>query len=52
MNWNGAYQERSPLGVLHSAPHEYYSMSQVMGFGFGDFQERCHRLDTYSGRLQ
>jgi hypothetical protein len=31
----GAYQERSPLGVLRSAPHEYYSESLVMAYGFG-----------------
>ena len=31
----GVYQERSPLGVLRSAPHEYYSESLVMAYGFG-----------------
>ena len=31
---NGAYQERSPLRVLLSAPHELYSESSVMGFCF------------------
>jgi len=31
----GAYQERSPLGVLRSAPHESYSESLVMDYGFG-----------------
>jgi len=31
----GAYQERSPLGVLLSAPHESYCVSLVTGFGFG-----------------
>jgi hypothetical protein len=31
----GAYQERSPLGVLCSAPHESYSESMVMDYGFG-----------------
>ena len=30
----GAYQERSPLRVLLSAPHELYSESSVMGFCF------------------
>ena len=31
----GAYQERSPLGVLRSAPHESYSESLLMDYGFG-----------------
>ena len=31
---DGAYQERSPLRVLLSAPHELYSESSVMGFCF------------------
>ena len=31
---SGAYQERSPLRVLLSAPHELYSESSVMGFCF------------------
>ena len=30
----GAYQERSPLGMLRSAPNESYSESSVTGFGF------------------
>jgi hypothetical protein len=30
----GAYQERSPLRVLLSAPHELYSESSVIGFCF------------------
>ena len=30
----GAYQERSPLGALRSAPNESYSESSVTGFGF------------------
>jgi hypothetical protein len=30
----GAYQERSPLGALSSAPYELYSKSLVTGFDF------------------
>ncbi len=31
----GAYQERSPLGVLLSAPPKVYSGSTITGFGIG-----------------